>query len=355
MHLVVLGGDTPFALPIILELERKGYIVITSVSTSEATDYLEAQCKGYVKALVLDPFEVCAFIYFLSVFFALMQLQPETVQPFLRSLGAALSRKFPIKAAGDPFASPSSIPHIHSVISLLSLSAPVPNLYAPLEHVSLRNTYVPYLTATQITPLQVIQALLPLLRTGSTRSRDIGKQSIVVCLSATDAHVGLPFASVQAMSAAGMLRAIEILRREINIASLTDKADSMQNIKVVIVDVGSFNIGPATNADLSECIYKSMDDWSASEKLVYGPAFMAVVHEKPPIANGWDRIKSIFQHGYQYGVPRKPTDLSVLARGLMDVVDGSSKCFGYDIGLGFIHNWIQGNRFSVGAGGESMY
>ncbi len=234
----------------------------------------------------------------------------------------------------------------------------MPNIYAPLEHISLRNTYVSYLTATQITPLQVIQALLPLLRTGSTRSRDIGKQSIVVCLPATDAHVGLPFASVQAMSAAGMLRAIEVLRREINITSLTDKADSMQNIKVVIVDVGSFNIEPATKAVLSESIYKSMENWSASEKLVYGPAFMAVVHEKPPIANRWDRIKSIFQNGYQYGVPRKPTDLSVLARGLVDVVDGSSdgpKCFGYDIGLGFIHNWIRGDRFSVGAGGESTY
>jgi hypothetical protein len=55
----VLGGDTPYALPAILELEKEGYIVIASVSNSEAIEILECQCKGYVKAHVLDPFEVC--------------------------------------------------------------------------------------------------------------------------------------------------------------------------------------------------------------------------------------------------------------------------------------------------------
>lgn len=55
---VVLGGDTPFALPLILDLEAKGFIVIVSVSTPEAVPLLEHKCQGYVRALVLDPHEV---------------------------------------------------------------------------------------------------------------------------------------------------------------------------------------------------------------------------------------------------------------------------------------------------------
>lgn len=55
---VILGGDTPYGLPLILDLEKKGYIVIASVSTPEAVEELEQQCHGYVKAHVLDPFEV---------------------------------------------------------------------------------------------------------------------------------------------------------------------------------------------------------------------------------------------------------------------------------------------------------
>lgn len=59
---VVLGGDNPLALPLILDLENKGYIVIASVSTSEAVESLESKCNGYVRALVLDPEEVRAMI-----------------------------------------------------------------------------------------------------------------------------------------------------------------------------------------------------------------------------------------------------------------------------------------------------
>jgi len=55
---VVLGGDHPVALPLILALEKKGFIIIASVATPEAVDELECAGKGYVKALVLNPFEV---------------------------------------------------------------------------------------------------------------------------------------------------------------------------------------------------------------------------------------------------------------------------------------------------------
>lgn len=55
---MVLGGDTPYGLPLVLDLEKKGYIVIASVSTPEAVEGLESKSKGYVKALVLNPSEV---------------------------------------------------------------------------------------------------------------------------------------------------------------------------------------------------------------------------------------------------------------------------------------------------------
>lgn len=59
---VVLGGDTPYGAPIIQEFEKKGYIVIASVSNSEAVEALESRFQGFVKALVLDPFEVCTYL-----------------------------------------------------------------------------------------------------------------------------------------------------------------------------------------------------------------------------------------------------------------------------------------------------
>ena len=275
---------------------------------------------------------------------------------FLRSLLATLSRKFPINTAGDPFASPSSLPYIHSIISFLTISANVPLINAPLEHISFQDKYIPYLTATQITPLQVIQSLLPLLRTGPARSRDKGKKSIIICLPATDTRVGLPFASIQSMAAVSTLRAVEVLRREINIAALTDKSESMKNIKVVVVDVGTFHVSNSESFGSlpPEGIYKAMEAWTIPEKMTYGPAFAAIMQGQRPVLSRRHQIQAMFKDGRNYGFPRKPTDLSVLSDNLIAVVsDGrfGPSLFGFSLQLGHVCNQIFGERFSVGAGG----
>ena len=58
MSSVVLGGDTPLGPPLIAGLEKEGYIVITSVASTNAVSSLESTGNGYVRALVLDPAEV---------------------------------------------------------------------------------------------------------------------------------------------------------------------------------------------------------------------------------------------------------------------------------------------------------
>lgn len=55
---VVLGGDRPIGLPLILDLEKKGYIVITSVESSAAVESIESKAHGYVRALVLETTNV---------------------------------------------------------------------------------------------------------------------------------------------------------------------------------------------------------------------------------------------------------------------------------------------------------
>ncbi|KAJ7221046.1 hypothetical protein B0H12DRAFT_1151998 [Mycena haematopus] len=332
---VVLGGDTPLALPLILDLERKGYIVIASVSTPGFGENLERRCKGYVRALVLDPNE------------------PSTVTIFLRSLSSALSRRFPITTTGDPFVAPSAHPYIHSVISLLSLASPA--IHAPMEHISLRSAYLPYLNATHIVPLQVIQALLPMLRTGPNRGRNGPKKSIVFCLPATVARVGLPFSSMQSMSAVSTLRAAEVLRREVNIAALTDKSEAMKNIKVVVVDVGAFNFGPLDTFVPPTEVYKAMEGWSSSEKLTYGPSFASLSHEvsELPTKSRWSPV---FSEAHSYSVPRKPTHVNVFVDSIVGTVSGGQfgpSIFGIGLGIGRLRNWLRGERFSVGAGANT--
>ena len=158
------------------------------------------------------------------------------------------------------------------------------------------------------------------------------------------------------MAAASTLRAAEVLRREINIAGLTDKSESMQNIKVVVVDVGTFNVGTSElfGSLPPEGIYKAMEAWTVPEKMTYGPAFAAIMQGQRPILSHRQQIQALFKDGCDYGFPRKPTDLSVLSDNLVTAVGGGRlgpSLFGLGPQLGRVCNRIWGERFSVGAGG----
>lgn len=259
-------------------------------------------------------------------------LQPVTIPIFLRSLSSTLSQRFPITAAGDPYVSGTDYPILHSVISLFTM--PIPSSHcvpAPLEHISLRDKYLPYLLSTHVAPLQTLQALLPLLHADAQRTRS--QQSIILCLPAADARVGLPFCSVGAMTAAATVRAAEVLRRELSIAQ------GMSTIRVVAVDVGA--VGEIDNH--YQRTSPRMDDWTSSEKETYGAAFSALS----------ETINM-----------RTPEDVSRFVDSLVGVVSAGTQTSGagvtmYGMGVGLayekVKDWMRGNRFAVGAGGELSF
>lgn len=223
----------------------------------------------------------------------------------------------------------------------------------PLEHLPLEPTYLPYLTSTHIVPLQVIQGLLPLIRSSPARGRDAlsngtGRQSIIVCLPVTDTRVGLPFAGAQAMSASATLQGLQVLRREIKIASLSmANPEAMKNIRVVTVEVGTVDTdghhqhhrrGQSGSID----IRTSIEDWSASEKSVYGQSFLTL------------NVGNV-----QVGKSRKPTPVSHFVRTIVNIINGQSYGNGSSVPLlagAFykLRNWLRGDRISVGAGGELL-
>ncbi|KAI9511220.1 hypothetical protein F5148DRAFT_1146977 [Russula earlei] len=230
-------------------------IIVASVTTPDAVDELKRLGKGFVRVLVLDPFE------------------PTAIPIFLRSLASTLSHRYPIHIHGDPHASAATHPFVHSVVSFLSLSQF--STLAPLEHVQFLGEY---LNATHITPIQIIQALLPLMRNAPSRSRDAiengkGKKSIVACVPALDACVGLPFLGPSSMSAAATLHVVDVLRREVRVAASTGGAEGMNDVEVVSLEVGQLDIPPFAGKLLLDYDSKEYTSWTPSEKLAYGPAW----------------------------------------------------------------------------------
>ncbi|KAJ3930737.1 MAG: hypothetical protein NXY57DRAFT_1010711, partial [Lentinula lateritia] len=92
-------------------------------------------------------------------------------------------------------------------------------------HISLVDIYLPYITQTQLTPLQIIQSLRPLLRNSHVPHSE--PKSIIICLH-----------DVQSMSEVGTLRAAKGLKKEIRVAaSMRKSGEIMCGVRAVVVDV----------------------------------------------------------------------------------------------------------------------
>jgi hypothetical protein len=148
------------------------------------------------------------------------------------------------------------------------------------------------------------------------------------------------------MSASATLQGLQVLRREIKIASLSMvDPEAMKNIRVVTVEVGTVDTDghhQHHHQEPSRSIgtQTSIEDWSASEKSVYGQSFLTF--------NGGN---------VRVGKSRKPTPVSHFVRTIVNIVNGQSYGNGSNIPLlasAFykLRSWLMGDRVSVGAGGE---
>ena len=197
-------------------------------------------------------------------------------------------------------------------------------------------------------PLQAIQALLPLFRIDSVRSQDAnyivgGKKSVVICVPAADARVGVPYASAQAMSAAATVRGAEVMRREL---AQLEAQNVMRDVRVVLVDVGAVGRSDARRSRSAEgdVWIETISEWTPSEQKIYGDAYAAYI--------------SANSHGRK----RRPTSVNRFVRSLVNTVgrnaakgEGKSTCLvGLRLWVFGLHRRMRGDRILVGAGGKFL-
>lgn len=150
------------------------------------------------------------------------------------------------------------------------------------------------------------------------------------------------------MSASATLQGLQVLRREIKIASLSMvNPEAMKNIRVVTVEVGTVDADGhhqhhRQGTSGSTEVQMSMESWSASEKSVYGQSFLTMNGRNVQV---------------EPGNSRKPTPVSHFVGTIVNIVNGRSYGNGPNIPLPLgalykLRSWLRGDRVSVGAGGE---
>lgn len=260
--------------------------------------------------------------------------------------------RFPLTASGDPYTLTHSTCYLQSIISLAALFPPPTP--CPVESVPLTDSYLPYLTRSHITPFHAIQGLLPQVRQERASTGSEIRGSIIFCVPAIASRVGAPFTSQESMSAAATIRGAEILRRELQIVDAHNDSNHSLSPKVVIIDVGavgySSRVGsPETpaSADDPQSLTRS---WSESVKEAYSASFEASIEQS--------RLS-----------PRNPVHTNVFVNAVISVVSQGTRGKGYGYGFredvsfatgkrlllevwGRIHNWVRGDRFGIGSGGN---
>jgi len=211
-----------------------------------------------------------------------------------------------------------------------------------------------------LTPLAVIQGVLPLFRISSSR-QGLGKSkgsttraSVIALVPATSSRVGVAFSGANAMAIAGFVKGLEVLRREL------DDTD------VIIVDVGSIDIpGGPTALELHRGVADSEGSqefdvialtkaWTASERRAYGSAYeAALIYSSAASASNTKRHKQ--------ALPRRhPTDIDTLLASIIPLVHvhrySRSRWHPFYVLTHLSKTWrrmslyFRGYRISVGAG-----
>ncbi|EPQ32109.1 uncharacterized protein PFL1_00306 [Pseudozyma flocculosa PF-1] len=227
---IVLGGDTPIGRSMALHFSGMGFIVLASVSSSSALAQFETHIppssRGYVKAVVFDTSDPTG-----------------SLQPFIRALNAALSLRYPLTSAGDPYARPGENVSIAGVVNALGFLSPEDDALAGSRSMSTSSlaTSVGSLPMSRLSPdhtselldkhvvssLCVLGSLLPLLRSLPNRSddqTDLFPAAVINLVSSPASRTSLPRQGVLSVVAQGFAAGVQSLRRECEEDSLNSKA-----------------------------------------------------------------------------------------------------------------------------------
>lgn len=234
-----------------------------------------------------------------------------------------------------------------------------------MERLEISSTYLPLMYETHLTPLAVIQGLLPLFRIavnrqglGHKQKQCIGSTSIIILVPAVASRVGVAFDGARAMAVAGMVKGAEVLRREVG-----------EHVNVLLIDVGSVVSSETEDtASSTKGSEKELDiigltrAWSASEKREYGPAYeAALVHAASNSNSSGSRSKRLKKAHHSR---RRPTDIDTLVSTIVPLIHvyrGHARSLWNpaEVFKHFSRRWLRmtlylrGYRISIGAGART--
>ncbi|KDN44111.1 hypothetical protein K437DRAFT_263305 [Tilletiaria anomala UBC 951] len=206
---VILGADTAIGRAVLMALASQGLIVIASVSNPASLRSFDSQLlpssRGYVAVRHFEP-----------------TAMPDSITSFASEVHSTLALRFPLTAAGDPFARPGDNVTLIGIVNALSfISFPAPGT-VPASITSDRGSSAGAMALSRamdqhvVGPLAAISALLPEVRIAQKRMYSANPECVSpVTIISLVAKVGSGTSATHRMVSQAALAGADALRGEI--------------------------------------------------------------------------------------------------------------------------------------------
>ncbi|PKI82583.1 hypothetical protein MVES_003420 [Malassezia vespertilionis] len=203
---LVLGADTPLGHALALHLASLDLIVLASVASEAAQRTLAAsvsdEARGYVKSILFDPREPGA-----------------SEDAFVHGVHAALSLRYPLSTAGDPYARPGESVQVLGLVNAQSYAPDAAAFPAAFEQWTPADLETA-LRVHVVYPLSVMNRLCALLAALPNRvasQEEAVPVLMLTLLSMPALDVALPMHGATSILAQAVHAGVDTLRRETDV------------------------------------------------------------------------------------------------------------------------------------------
>ncbi|THC91050.1 hypothetical protein EYZ11_009490 [Aspergillus tanneri] len=265
-EIVVVGSPLePMTRAIATDLERRGYIVYVTVSSSEEEHIVQSENRVDIRVLWLD--------------ITALSSSPSELHPSLNEIHSLITQpQWPV---------PGVPPHTCQLSGLVLV--PSPNYVSGPVATIPPSAWADSINTRLLSPILTTQLLLPLLTLRNTNS------TIVFIYPSISSSLSSPFTGPEVTVTRAMSGFATSLRRELCFLRYN-------NIDVVELKLGNVDLGLQYRSPQGHITGTEVLSWSAQQRSLYGSQYLSSIEQRPVASAGPSKIRGSPARTLHYAV-----------------------------------------------------
>ncbi|PYH76528.1 DUF1776-domain-containing protein [Aspergillus uvarum CBS 121591] len=264
-EIVVIAGSAhePMTRAIASDLERRGYIVYVTVSSSDEEQIIRSESREDIRSLWLD--------------LSTTSTNPSGIHPSLSEIHTLITKPQSPVAGLQP--------HTCQLSGLILV--PSPNYISGPVATIPPSTWIDTINTRLLSPILTTQLFLPLLHVRNNHS------TIIVAYPTISSSLSAPFSGPEVATTRALSGFATSLRRELT---------SNSNLHVVELKLGNIDLGPSYRTPQGHIAGTEVLGWSVQQRSLYASQYLNSIEARPAASAGPSLIRGSSARTLHYAV-----------------------------------------------------